>query len=81
VRTETAWKNVRPQSIKENEPMAESKDTPQVSEKPLRRVAKRRWKSWGEVYNAALRSGYDHGYAAWKADQYEKKYLKETTNV
>ena len=34
-------------------------------------------KSWGDVYHAALRRGWDHGYAAWVADRYEKRKRRE----
>lgn len=32
--------------------------------------------SWGDIYDRNLRRGYDHGYAAWVADQWEKKQRK-----
>ena len=31
-------------------------------------------KTWGDVFRAALRRGYDHGYAAYLADQWEKRH-------
>ena len=34
-------------------------------------------KTWGDVYRAALRRGYDHGYAAYLADQWERKTNKK----
>jgi hypothetical protein len=30
-------------------------------------------KTWGDIYYAALRQGYDNGYAAFLADQWEKR--------
>ena len=36
--------------------------------------------TWGEIYQANLARGYDHGYAAWRADQSEKRH-KETVSV
>jgi hypothetical protein len=35
-------------------------------------------KTWGDIYNAALRRGYDHGYAAFLADQWEKRQKQKT---
>ncbi len=35
------------------------------------------WKTWGDVFDANLRKGYDHGYAAWRADQWEKRQMKK----
>lgn len=29
--------------------------------------------TWGEIYQANLARGYDHGYAAWRADQAEER--------
>lgn len=31
------------------------------------------YKSWGEVFNSYLRKGYDHGCAAYAADEWEKR--------
>ncbi len=31
-------------------------------------------KTWGEVYRAALKKGYDHGYAAYLADNYLRRF-------
>ena len=33
------------------------------------------WKTWGDAFDANLRKGYDHGYAAWRADQWEKRHM------
>ena len=33
--------------------------------------------SWGDVYFSGLSRGYDPGYAAWKADQWEKRKKRE----
>jgi len=33
--------------------------------------------TWGEVYQANLNRGYDHGYAAFRADENEKKHMRE----
>lgn len=35
------------------------------------------WKTWGDAYDANLRKGYDHGYAAWRADEWEKRHMKK----
>ncbi len=35
------------------------------------------WETWGDAFNANLRKGYDHGYAAWRADQWEKRQMKK----
>ena len=37
---------------------------------------KRRYKSWGEVFRAAKARGDDPGYAAYIADQWEKRGVK-----
>ena len=34
---------------------------------------KRKKKSWGDIYRAAVKRGYDHGYAGYLADRYEEK--------
>ena len=34
-------------------------------------------KTWGDVYNAALRRGEDHGYAAHLADEWDKRMNKQ----
>jgi hypothetical protein len=34
-------------------------------------------KAWGDIYTAAVRRGYDHGYAAWLADQWERRKQAE----
>ena len=33
--------------------------------------------AWGDIYLAAVRRGYDHGYAAWLADQWSKRKQKD----
>lgn len=30
-------------------------------------------KTWGDIFRASVRRGDDHGYAAYLADQYEKR--------
>ncbi len=35
------------------------------------------WKTWGDAFDANLRKGYDHGYAAWRADQWEREHMKK----
>jgi len=42
---------------------------------------KPRYKSWGDVYFSALGRGYDHGYAAYLADQWEERLKKRTSSV
>ena len=37
-----------------------------------------KYTNWGQPYNAALARGHDHGSAAFIADRWEKKHLKET---
>lgn len=37
-------------------------------------------RTWGSIYNAALRRGLDHGYAAYLADQWEKRRTRKMTN-
>ena len=34
--------------------------------------------SWGDVYFSGLSRGYDPGFAAWKADQWEKREAPKT---
>ena len=34
-------------------------------------------KTWGDIYRAALHRGEDHGYAAYLADQWEKRQKPE----
>ena len=36
-------------------------------------------KSWGDAYYQSLARGYDHGYAAWLADQGEKRKMQKNT--
>ena len=38
-------------------------------------MGRKPYQCWGEVYRAALKRGLDHGYAAWLADQWEKRKL------
>ena len=34
------------------------------------------WKTWGDAFNSLVARGYDHGYAAWRADVWEaRRYL------
>lgn len=33
-------------------------------------------RSWGSIYRNALRRGYDHGYAGFLADGWEKRQKK-----
>lgn len=37
-------------------------------------------RTWGSVYSSALRRGLDHGYAAYLADQWEKRKARKMTN-
>lgn len=39
---------------------------------------KPRYKTWGDVYFSALGRGYDHGYAAYLADQWEERLKKRS---
>ena len=32
--------------------------------------------TWSDIYYRYIRLGYDHGYAAWKVDQWEKQHGK-----
>lgn len=36
------------------------------------------WRNWGDAYEANLRKGYDHGYAAWRAYEWEGRKIKES---
>lgn len=40
-------------------------------------MRKRNSHSWGSIYNNALARGYDHGYAAFLADQWEARQKKK----
>jgi hypothetical protein len=40
---------------------------------PSREPRRRRKSTWGDTYDAALRRGYDHGYAAFAADRQEAR--------
>ena len=42
------------------------------------KLYKPRFKDWGEVYRNALRKGCDHGYAAYLANEWEKRQEKKT---
>jgi len=33
--------------------------------------------TWGDIYNTAVLRGIDHGYAAWLADEWEKRQEKQ----
>ena len=34
-------------------------------------VTKKGWQCWGDVYRHYLSKGYDNGYAAWRATEWE----------
>ena len=40
--------------------------------------AKVKIKTWGDIYNAALARGEDNGYAAYLADEYEKRMERKS---
>lgn len=37
----------------------------------------RQAKTWGDVYNVLLKRGYDHGYAAYRADEWDKNRVRK----
>jgi len=47
----------------------------------MKNAARKKAKTWGDVYNAALRRGEDHGSAAERADRWEKNKNKTTESV
>lgn len=50
-----------------------------MSKPPRVRKGRQAWKSWGESFRSALKRGYDHGYAAFLADSWERRKNKQTT--
>lgn len=42
---------------------------------------KSRYTGWGQPYYAALARGYDHGYAAYVADEWERRHMSQTSNT
>lgn len=43
----------------------------------LSEMKTRRYKTWGEPFRAAKARGLDPGYAAYIADQWEKRHFKK----
>lgn len=48
-----------------------------MSEDGKKRMTARPRRSWGDIYYLWLRKGVDHSYAAYRADEYEKRKNRE----
>lgn len=42
---------------------------------------KRKTHTWGSIFRNALKRGYDHGYAAFLADAWEKRKAKTNARL